>query len=131
MRSLKEAKQTNEKYYLVIASKENPYISKGVLTKREPINLKFCQELSAKINKFFLHDKIEIIATKYDYNISEDEYLYVQSGDIGLKTMGNEKIIYFYPHENIMRIWMNGNPIYENNNGTITRDEYALADCLL
>ena len=45
--------------------------------------------------------------------------------------IGSEKFGTYDKRKNILRIWCNGIPIYENNNGKIYKDENALADSLL
>ena len=37
----------------------------------------------------------------------------------------------YWRDKNLLRIWENDLPIYENNNGVICRDCTALADCLI
>ena len=49
-------------------------------------------------------------------------YLSVKMGD----TKGE-----YWRDKNILRIWKNDLPVYENNNGVICRDSAALADCLM
>ena len=45
--------------------------------------------------------------------------------------IGPEKFGTYDKRKNILRIWRNGIPIYENNNGKICKDEDDLADSLL
>lgn len=37
----------------------------------------------------------------------------------------------YWRDKNLLRIWKDDLPVYENNNGVICRDSAALADCLM
>ena len=41
------------------------------------------------------------------------------------------KKYFYYPIENLFRIYIDGMPVYENNDGDICSDADALADCLM
>lgn len=45
--------------------------------------------------------------------------------------MDNRKYGKYWSDKNCLRIYENGFPVYENNNGVITRDSVALADSLM
>ena len=61
----------------------------------------------------------------------EDLSQYNIDGEHPQYYIGSEKFGTYDKRKNILRIWRNGIPIYENNNGKICRDEDALADSLL
>lgn len=61
----------------------------------------------------------------------EDLSQYNIDGEHPQYYIGAEKFGTYDKRKNILRIWRNGIPIYENNNGKICKDEDALADSLL
>ena len=60
----------------------------------------------------------------------EDLSQYNIDGEHPQYYIGSEKFGTYDKRKNILRIWRNGIPIYENNNGKICKDEDALADSL-
>ena len=45
--------------------------------------------------------------------------------------MDNKKYGRYWADKNLLRLYENGMPVYENNNGVITNDSVALADSLM
>ena len=87
-------------------------------------NLKVQEKYGVKVVK------IKILMTEFDYSvIAPDDYKYVLSNDMGLP-IKLDKVAYYKNDSNCLTIWKDGLPIYENNNGKISDDEVALADCL-
>ena len=75
--------------------------------------------------------KIAINMNEYDYNsVSSEDIDCIMAGDYGVKQTVNKNAEYFCS-ENRLVIWQDGLPVYENNNGVITRDAAALADSLV
>ena len=67
----------------------------------------------------------------WDYeNITVDDYISAMYGDGDIPCLQDKQALY-WPEKNCLQIWKNKMPVYENNNGTITKDQDALADCLL
>lgn len=133
MRTLQQDIDFQKSYYSVIVD-GNKHNIKRVVTKREPITVKKCQEIVAKIKDVYPDidiKKIKIDMTEWDYSgFTEESYQYVLSGDVGVpQTVDKEA--YYYPKTNTLQIWERGYPVYENADGVITTDEVALADCLL
>ena len=61
-----------------------------------------------------------------DYCLSES-----YDGTKIAKRIGKKKIGIYDSEKNLLRIWEDDLPVYENNNGVICRDSIALADSLL
>lgn len=53
---------------------------------------------------------------------------YNDVGDGHMVLVGDEKIGTYDSEKNLLRIFKNGDPVYENNNGTICRDTVAMLD---
>lgn len=53
---------------------------------------------------------------------------YRDAGDEHMLRIGDEKYGTYDRIKNLLRIYVNGYPIYENNNGTICRDTVAMMD---
>lgn len=141
MRSIQELSEIlqrdiehQKKYYSVIVDGNNHSLPQSIITKKEMITLKkckgICETLESKFNISI--KKIVILMTQFDYaSFTPKEYELVLSDDVGVPIVGREKkAVYFYK-ENVLRIWEDGLPVYENYDGQICRDVNALADCLL
>lgn len=121
-----------------IYQNENDNHSFGVYTelkKYGTITLDEAANIYNRVKSKILKDgefikSIKIDLTKYA------EYLPDGRPQIGSEEepssqIGPEKHARYHVKENMLRIWQNGLPIYENCNGVICSDEAALADCLL
>lgn len=89
------------------------------------VTLEKCKEVTEHIRATG-HDPEKLEFMLYIYTETKgNEY-----GDFPEECLLDKKVSYF-PKINLMRIWQDGIPIYENNNGIICDDRDALADCLL
>jgi len=85
------------------------------------VTLAKCQELADAVRKLG-HEprKLQLMLSIYE------DY----TGD-GVPNCLLDKDVYYFADKNCMRIWQDGKPVYENNNGIICDDPWTLADCLL
>jgi hypothetical protein len=70
---------------------------------------------------------VKINLTNYMINMNE----FMDDGVSHPKSFNHRKIGTYDKRKNILRIWIDGVPVYENNDGKICRDSVALADCLM
>lgn len=123
-----------EKYYSVIVDGNTHHLPKSIITKKETITLKKCKQICEKVESTFSIsvEKIVILMTQFDYSsMTPEDYELVLSNDIGVPIIGREKKAVYHHKKNVLRIWEDGLPVYENYDGQICRDVNALADCLL
>jgi len=73
---------------------------------------------------------ITIDLTKYEKYLP-DGRPQVGSEEEPSSQIGPKKHAIYHVKENMLRIWQNDIPIYENCNGVICNDQTALSDCLL
>lgn len=119
--------------YSVIVDGNTHKLPVRIRTKKETITIKKCKEIIAAVQgEFDINIKrIEIYMDEWDYEgITIDTYIGAIYNDCDIPRKLIKKAIY-NNGKNRLQIWQNGEPVYENYNGIITRDRDALADCLL
>ena len=103
---------------------------KRLQTKKELVTVEKCKSIVKNIEE---HHGVTVTTMtvwmdEWDYtNITPEDYAYVLSGDTDIPMNINKKAVYNVK-KNCLVIWQDGVPIYENNNGDITRDADVLAD---
>lgn len=68
---------------------------------------------------------------KLKYNMTDYRKSVSLEGDEIMVPAGTKKIGTYDKNKNVLRIWEDGMPVYENNNGVICKDKSALADSLM
>jgi hypothetical protein len=104
-------------------------IKNGTITLSEANDVYI--RLSTKILKdgeFIKSIKIDL-SDYYEYNTNGTPITGSEEDPNARK--GKNKMARYYPKENLLRIYENGYPVYENNNGIICNDPVTLADCLM
>jgi hypothetical protein len=99
------------------------------------ITLEEAADIYSRVKAKFAKDGETIRSIKIDLT-KYAEYLPDGRPQIGSEEepssqIGPEKHARYHAKENMLRIWQNGLPIYENCNGVVCDDAAALADCLL
>jgi len=125
--------EDQETSYPVIVDGNTHRLPMRIRTAKETITVKKCKEIVSNVqNKFGINIKrIEIPMDVWDYDgITIDTYISALYNDCDIPCKLNKKAIYKVK-ENCLQIWQDNEPIYENDDGIITRDANALADCLL
>lgn len=69
--------------------------------------------------------------TKLRYDMTNYRRSISYTGDEITVPIGKKKIGTYNQEKKLLRIWEDDMPIYENNNGVISKDWAALADCLM
>lgn len=82
------------------------------------------------IKRFPEREEVEFNYIKLDMSDYEAETVITATGDETHRRIGNKKSGIYWADKNLLRIYINGTPIYENNNGTISRDSVAIMDSL-
>ena len=85
------------------------------------------EKYKEKFGKNVSFQKLKIDLTEYMI----DTESIIDDGVSHPKSCYKEKIGTYDKRTNILRIWVDGLPVYENNNGKICKDSSALADCLM
>ena len=73
----------------------------------------------------------DAVFIKLKYDMTDYREIVRIDGELGHVPVGKKRIGTFNSDKKLLRIWENGLPIYENNNGVICRDPYALADSIM
>ena len=119
--------------YSVIVDGNTHHLPMCIRTKKETVTVQKCKNIVKKVQDTFgiKINKMEISMIEFDYkNITLGHYINACYNDCDIPCIQDKKALY-RSAENRLQIWQDGTPIYENNNGEITRDLAALADCLL
>lgn len=103
--------------------------------ERNVFTVKLANEIIDMANEKYkeIHGKeadfqtVKINLTNYMINTS----ITLEDGVSNPRTYNNRKIGTYDKRKNVLRIWIDDIPVYENNNGKICRDSGALADCLM
>lgn len=72
-----------------------------------------------------------VIFVRVRYDMTEYKPSVSYEGDEVMIPASEEKIGTYNQEKNLLHIWEGGLPVYENDNGVICKDTYALADCLM
>jgi hypothetical protein len=105
------------------------------LKNQETITLKEAADIYNRVKTKLLKDgefikSIKIDLTKYAEYLPDGRPQW-GSEEKPSSQIGPEIHARYHVKENMLRIWQNDLPIYENRNGVICKDRDALADCLL
>lgn len=73
----------------------------------------------------------DAVFTKIRYDMTDYTASISFEGDDIMVPNGKKKIGTYDAEKKLLRIWEDGLPIYENNDGAICKDSGALADCLM
>lgn len=107
---------------------------------RDAITVTECKDICKQLTEEQLNEgqSIKLIImdlSKYDKydNTGKPAKEFNEYGDFIEENIiiGKKKTAKYLVKENILRIYEDGLPVYENNNGVICSDRYALADCLM
>lgn len=129
---LEKEREEQDTIYPVYVDGNMHHLPKVIRTYKELITVKKCKKIVETVENHFdiKIKRIEINMCEWDYsNITVDDYVSCLCGDRGVPFKLN-KNAYYDVKKNRLRIYQDGMPIYENDNGEITRDRDALADCL-
>lgn len=117
----------------VLHKPELPHIDNIIATiLDEPPTLKRCQDLVNKLYEHYGPGKIKTLSI----HLMDSDWFFEHMKQDRPAQEYNEidalsKTAKYDATKNCLTIWQQDLPIYENNNGTITTDSEALADCLL
>lgn len=126
-------KKEQEIYYSVMINGNRHNLPYRFKMTKETITVAKCKKFIATVEGRcdIKIDNLKILMQEFDYTgITADTYLGILCGDGGL-TCKVDKEASYNPATKCLRIWEDGYPVYENDDGVITRDRDALADCLM
>ncbi|WP_050638818.1 MULTISPECIES: hypothetical protein [Clostridia] len=124
-------------YYVNVKSSETDGIYWGFSAREEHGNvftIELAKELLALANAEYKkgcpagYDKSAYNPDKAFTHIRYDMSNYKDAGDGHMVLVGDEKVGTYNSENNLLRIFKNGDPVYENNNGAICRDTVAMLD---
>ena len=102
--------------------------------KNEGVTLKRCRDFIAKLTAARGDvgiARIQICMTQYDYDVDLDVFISAMMGDHALPRIGKDRYAIYDVKHNVLTIYVDGSPVYENDNGAVCRDAVALADSYL
>lgn len=123
-------------YHYVISFKPGEASEETAYQGRDIFTFQLANELIDFANKEYekrFNKKVDFNVVKLDMTNSYEDEDYVLDDGVShpCYTVGKKKIGKYDKRKNLLRIFEDDLPVYENNNGKICRDVCALADSLM
>lgn len=130
---LQDQVEKQESLWLVVVNGNRSNLGKVIYTRsNSPITRDRCHDIAKNIEATFgvVVEDLRIIMDRYDYQaLSGDDVDLALSGDIGVKKIVDKHARYDAQRDSLL-IWQDGEYVYANDAGVVTRDAVAIADSL-
>lgn len=130
---LQDQVEKQESLWLVVVNGGRSNLGKVIYTRsNSPITLARCRDITNNIEATFgvVVEDLRIIMDRYNYqSLSDDDVELVLSGDIGVEKIVDKYARYDAQRDSLL-IWQDGEYVYANDAGVVTRDAVAIADSL-